>query len=78
MLAGLTPERLRALDDLRWHWDQAYEISWDGRFRADRLDGRGCLHASAAQELRKLIFADYAACPVPRRYRKDPEDEGTE
>src|SRR5215470_7546875 len=33
MLARLTPERLRALEDLRWHWDEAYEISWDGRFR---------------------------------------------
>jgi len=78
MLAGLTPERLRALDDLRWHWDEAYQISWDGRFRADRLDGQGCLRASTAHGLRELIFADYAACPVPRRYRKDPEDEDTE
>jgi hypothetical protein len=75
---GATPGRLRALEDLRWHWDEAYEIGWDGRFRAERLDGRGYLEAPAAQELRDLIFAGYTACPVPRRYRKDPEDEDAE
>ena len=64
----------RELEDLRWHWDEAYQISWqDGRFRAGRLDGRGSLQAGTAQELRDLIRADYAERPVPRRYGGDAD-----
>jgi len=61
--------RDRELEDMRWHWDEAYQIGWqDGRFRAGRLDGHGSLEAGTAQELRDLIRADYAKRPVPRRY----------
>src|SRR5260370_41452684 len=37
--AGLTAARLRALEGLRWHWDEAYEISGHGRVRAGRAGG---------------------------------------
>jgi hypothetical protein len=33
--------RRRDLRDLRWHWGRAYEISWDGQFRASRRDDLG-------------------------------------
>ncbi len=57
------------LETLRWHWDEAYEITWDdGRFRAGRHDGRGRLEAGTAAELRALVIADYTERPVPRRY----------
>jgi len=66
--------RDRELEDMRWHWDQAYQIGrQDGRFRAHRLDGRGSLEAGTAQELRDLIRADYAERPVPRRYGGDAD-----
>jgi hypothetical protein len=60
--------RERRLKDLRWHWDEAYEIWCDDRFRARRLDGRGCLEAGTARELGDLMLADYSARPV-RRHR---------
>ena len=61
--------RGRELADLRWHWDEAYEISWDGRFRARRLDGTGSpLDAGTAHGLYELIRDDYSEHPrVPRR-----------
>ena len=66
--------RDRELEDMRWHWDEAYKIgSQDSRFRAGRLDGRGSLEAGTAQELRDLIRADYAERPVPRRYGGDAD-----
>jgi len=50
------------LADLRWHWDRAYEIdlsadTWTARF----LGGPGSLEAGSAEELRRLIWADYAS-----------------
>ena len=66
--------RDRELEDLRWDWDEAYQIGWqDGRFRAGRLDGRGSVEAGTPQELRDLIRADYAERPVPRRYGGDAD-----
>jgi len=62
-LAGL---RDGELEDLRWHWDEAYDITWDGRFHARRLDGGGTLDAGTALELRQRIRDDYRARPVPR------------
>ncbi len=57
------------LEELRWHWDEAYEIARDdGRLGADRRDGSGRLEAGTAAELRALIIADYTERPVPRRY----------
>jgi hypothetical protein len=50
------------LADLRWHWDLAYEIdlsdnTWTARF----LAGADSLEAGSADELRRLIWADYAS-----------------
>jgi len=50
------------LAELRWHWDLAYEIdrsgdTWTARF----LGGTGSLEAGSADELRHLIWADYAS-----------------
>jgi hypothetical protein len=60
--------RLRGRDiaDLRWHWDEAYDITWDGCFRARRLDGGGYLEAGTAEELAERIRRDYTERPVPR------------
>jgi hypothetical protein len=58
--------RLRGRDiaDLRWHWDEAYDITWDGRFRARRHDDGGLLEADTAQELSERIRHDYTERPV--------------
>jgi hypothetical protein len=66
--AGDAVAQFRGQDiaDLRWHWGEAYDITWDGRFRAVRQDGGGSLDAGTAQELHALIRSDYIRCPVPR------------
>jgi hypothetical protein len=52
---------------LRYHWGEAYHITWSaGRFRAERLDGLGCLDAATRAGLRRLIVDDYLNQPVPR------------
>ena len=60
--------RLRGRDiaDLRWHWDEAYDITWDGRFRARRLDDGATLDAGTAEELDRCIRRDYVERPVSR------------
>ena len=60
--------RLRGRDiaDLRWHWDEAYDITWDWRFRARRLDDGGLLEADTAEELGERNRRDYTERPVPR------------
>ena len=60
--------RLRGRDiaDLRWHWDEAYDITWDGRFLARRLDDGGYLEADTAEELGERIRRDYTERPVLR------------
>ena len=60
--------RLRGRDiaDLRWHWDEAYDITWDGRFRARRLDDGRYLEAGTAEELGERIRLDYTERPVLR------------
>jgi len=64
----LSRQRKRALNDLRWHWEDAYEITWDGsKFRAARLDNGLVLADERADKLRELIIADYCKNPVPRR-----------
>ena len=53
---GLKPWKESALDALRFHWGDAYEIEVSGgKWRAKRLDGLGW-----------GIAADYAVKPVPR------------
>ena len=48
------------LADLRLHWDEAYKISWDGVFRAARLDDATALEAGPAQELWELMRDAYS------------------
>ena len=62
----LSRERGRELAGLRWHWDEAYEITWDGKFRAKRLDDGGELEADTAAELNELIIRNYSERRVPR------------
>jgi hypothetical protein len=62
----LARRRGRDIADLRWHWDEAYDITWDGRFRARRLDDGGILEADTAEELGEHIRRDYVERPVPR------------
>lgn len=56
------------LDDLRWHWGDAYLIHCFGlgRWVAQRRDSHGTMSAEGPEELRSLITADYAAHPVSR------------
>ena len=58
--------RGRDLADLRWHWDEDYDIAWDGRFRARRLDDGATLAADTAEELDQRIRRDYVERPVLR------------
>lgn len=56
-----------ALEELRWHWGDAYSISLlDGRWLAQRHDTRETLTADTPEALNQAIFADYTAKPVPR------------
>jgi hypothetical protein len=56
------------LEDLRWHWGEAYVIECFGlgRWLAQRRDGRGTIRADSALLLRDMIVADYMASPVAR------------
>lgn len=59
--------RDEALEDLAWHWGEAYEITEAcGVWRAVRLDNQRALVATDPQDLRDLIVKDYAARPVSR------------
>jgi hypothetical protein len=54
------PDDQEALADLRWHWDLAYEINLSGEtWTARFLTGTDILSADSADELRRLIRADY-------------------
>ncbi len=57
-----------ALDDLRWHWGDAYLIHCLrlGRWVAQRRDSHGTLGAGSAAELLEAIREDYGKHPVPR------------
>ena len=58
-----------ALEALRHHWGEAYEIEHSGehRWRAKRRDGLGgWLTAGNPDELLRMIAADYALKPVQR------------
>jgi hypothetical protein len=64
----LAVARGRQLADLRWHWGDAYEITWAGRFHAWRRDDGAVLSARSSEELRELIRCDYGHRPVARRF----------
>jgi hypothetical protein len=58
------------LDELRWHYGEAYlihHIESAGRWVAQRRDSHGTMSADSADALFDLIRADYAARPVSRR-----------
>jgi hypothetical protein len=56
------------LDDLRWHWGDAYLIECFGLdlWVAQRRDSHATIGAEGPDELRDLIAADYRKHPVPR------------
>jgi hypothetical protein len=57
-----------ALDDLRWHWGDAYLIDMFGsRWVAQRRDSRATLSAASSADLLEKIRADYASHPVGRQ-----------
>jgi len=63
-------ERGMQLADLRWHWGDAYEITWASEFRAVRRDNGLALQAESADELRTLIRSHYTGHRAPRRSRQ--------
>jgi hypothetical protein len=56
------------LDDLRWHWGEAYLIHHLGPdvWVAQRRDSRQTIGAQDPETLRERIKADYAVRPVSR------------
>jgi hypothetical protein len=57
------------LDDLRWHYGEAYLIEYfetAGKWVAQRRDSHATMSADDPDRLLGLIRADYAARPVPR------------
>lgn len=63
----LTAEQVASLRDLGWHWGEVYDIAVTrAGWVAKRLDNNRALIANGSDELRELIWADYAAEPVPR------------
>jgi hypothetical protein len=54
------------LENLRWHWGDAYRIFAGGCWTASRLDGRGRLLAEDPESL-LADRADYGRRPVARR-----------
>jgi hypothetical protein len=63
----LTAEQAASLQDLGWHWGEIYDIAVTrAGWVAKRLDNHRALIASGPDELRELIWTDYAAEPVPR------------
>lgn len=67
-MSSYGPENEEALQQLRHHWGDAYDIEQTGprTWLAARRDGGGALHANDADELERAIGRDYLARPVPR------------
>ena len=69
----------RELDDLRWHWGEAY-IFMNPRpdlWLAERRDDRSTLRADSPESLLDKIRADYLAHPVSRRTSRPGPVGGT-
>lgn len=67
-MAHPSAARLTQLQNLRYHWGEAYEIELeDGEFIAVRRDNRRDLRSDSAEGLRNLIIADYSGRQVPRK-----------
>lgn len=60
-----------ALGTLLWNWGEAYDIGCDaGQWWYRRKDGKGGREtAASADELYRMIVADYTFMPVPRDLR---------
>jgi len=57
-----------ALDDLRYHWGEAYLIDClSGRWVVQRRDSHATMSAKSTDGLLGLIRDDYAARPVSRQ-----------
>ena len=55
------------LDELRWHWGDAYLIEHLGsRWVAQRRDSHSTFSAADPKALLNLVRADYAVRPVSR------------
>lgn len=53
-----------ALDDLRWHWGSAYDITFDGKSWTAKRYGTGRMLANdTPYGLRDMIVTDYSAHP---------------
>ena len=65
-----------ALDDLRWHWGDAYLIHCLGlgTWVAQRRDSHATIGAEGPDELRDKIVADYNAHVVSRSAHPVPPD----
>ncbi|HEV2370726.1 MAG TPA: hypothetical protein VGS19_01040 [Streptosporangiaceae bacterium] len=64
--------RGQQIENLRWHWGEAYKITWaEGAFRATRRDTGAEVSAGTAAEVHQLIRDDYSANPVPRDVAAD-------
>ena len=65
------------LDDLRWHYGEAYLIHFfpgPDKWVAQRRDSHATMSADSADGLLGLIRADYAAHPVGRSAGMAPPD----
>ncbi len=61
----------RPLDELRWHYGDAYMIHYfesAGKWVAQRRDSHATMSADDPAALLGLIRQDYAARPVSRRF----------
>jgi hypothetical protein len=59
-----------SLDDLRWHWGDAYLIDYfetAGKWVAQRRDSHATISADSADGLLEKIREDYRRHPVSRR-----------
>jgi hypothetical protein len=56
------------VDELRWHWGDAYIIHGEpDKYTATRRDNGWTLRAETPLELYALIRRDYQLAPVPRQ-----------
>jgi len=67
------------LDDLRWHWGDAYLIHYfaGGKWVAQRRDSHETMSAPDPGRLLDLIREDYAAHPVGRHVAAGTDRPGT-
>ncbi len=74
----LKPWEKEALEALRWHWGDAYEIGHDdehGWHAARRDQIGGLLTGAGPDELGHAITEDYAFKPVPRELPADGDEK---